>query len=93
MTQDDTERAHEGSGESVPVPARRGGTLTLWVILGGLLGGAVGQLLGLALPGDFALAGAIGLGVGVALGFAVGTRRADAKDREIVRRAEDAGEL
>lgn len=93
MTQDDTERARESSGEPGSLPTRRGRALTLWVILGGLLGGAIGQLLGPALPGDFALTGAIGLGVGVALGFAVGTRRADAKDREIVRRAEDAGDL
>lgn len=71
-------------------PASRGGILTLWIILGAAFCGAVGQLLGMALPGGFAYAGAIGLGVGIAVGAGVGTRRADANDQEIVRRAEES---
>lgn len=73
-------------------PSSRGEVLTLWIILGALFCGAVGQLIGQALPGDFAFGAGIGLGAGVALGAAIGTRRADANDREIVRRVEDAGD-
>ncbi|HEX7351417.1 hypothetical protein [Brachybacterium sp.] len=74
-------------------PASRGGILTLWIILGAVFCGAVGHLIGQALPGDFAVGTGIGLGAGVALGAAIGTRRADAIDREIVRRAEEAGDM
>ncbi|GAA4520290.1 hypothetical protein GCM10023160_05330 [Brachybacterium paraconglomeratum] len=79
----------EGIEQRSAGPASRGGILTLWIILGVAFFGAVGQLLGMALPGDFAYGGAIGLGVGIAVGAAIGTRRADANDREIVRRAEE----
>lgn len=88
MAQDDRERARGGSEQRRTPPWSRGGILTLWIILGALVCGAVGQLLGMALPGEFAYGGAIGFGVGIAVGAAVGTRRADANDRALVRRSQ-----
>lgn len=88
MTQDDAEPGHDGERRT-PLWSR-GGVLTLWIILGALFCGAVGHLIGQALPGDIEYGAGIGIGAGVALGIAVGTRRADANDREIARRAEDA---
>lgn len=92
-----TQNHRQGHGElpaqSTVRPSSRGGILTLWIILGALLCGAVGHLLGMALPGDFSFGAGIGLGAGVALGAAIGTRRADANDREIVRRAEEGDDL
>lgn len=91
MTTSNHHQEHrEGIEQRSVRPVSRGGVLTLWIILGVLFCGAVGQLIGMALPGDFAYGGAIGLGVGIAVGAAIGTRRADANDREIVRRAEES---
>lgn len=92
MTQEQEGPVHEAAaGERPTPPVRRGGILAQWIVLGMLLGMSVGHLLGMALPGDFAYGGAIGLGLGVAVGAAVGTRRADARDRDLVRRADEAG--
>lgn len=89
MAQDEMELAREGSGGRRALRWSRGGLLTLWMLLGALFCAAVGQILGQALPGGFSYGGAVGLGLGIALGAAVGTRRADANDREIVRRVEE----
>ncbi|ATG50500.1 hypothetical protein CFK38_02400 [Brachybacterium vulturis] len=82
-------RRRPGAGERRTPLWSRGGILTLWIVLGALFCGAVGHLVGQALPGDFVYGAGIGLGAGVALGSAVGTRRADANDREIARRTEE----
>ncbi|MGP9844056.1 hypothetical protein [Brachybacterium sp. 107] len=89
MAQDDMQRAREGTGKRRTPMWSRGGIQAVWIILGGVIGAAIGQLLGQALPGDFGYAMAIGLGAGIALGAAFGSRRADANDREIARRAEE----
>ncbi|MGO2362263.1 MAG: hypothetical protein ACTH6N_14185 [Brachybacterium tyrofermentans] len=88
MAQDDMQRAREVTGKRRAPVWSRSGILAVWIILGGFLGAVIGQLLGQALPGDFGYATAIGLGAGIALGAAVGSRRADANDREIARRSE-----
>lgn len=90
MVEDDVDPVREPAADDTsPTPVARGGILAIWVILGMFFGSAVGILLVQALPGGFAFAWAIGLGVGVALGAAIGSRRADAKDREIARRASE----
>ena len=90
MVEDDVDPVRASAADDTPpAPVARGGILAIWVILGMFFGSAVGILLVQALPGGFAFAWAIGLGVGVALGAAIGSRRADAKDREIARRASE----
>lgn len=94
MTTQNHRQGHgEASERSTVRPRNRGGVLSLWIILGALFCGAVGHLLGMALPGDLSFGAGIGLGAGVALGAAIGTRRADANDREVVRRAEEGDDL
>lgn len=66
----------------------RGGIYALWMILGGILGAAVGYLLTMALPGDFEFGMGILLGAGISLGAVFGSRRTDANDRRIARQAE-----
>ncbi|MGP9683021.1 hypothetical protein [Brachybacterium sp. AOP3-A1-3] len=89
MAQDDEQRARDVTGRRRTPVWSRGGILAVWMILGGVLGAVIGQLLGQVLPGDFGYAMAIGLGAGIVLGAAVGSRRADANDRQIARRAEE----
>lgn len=92
MVEDDLDPVREPAAESMentpPTPVTRGGTLAIWIFLCTMVCAAVGTLIGQALPGDFQFGGAIGLGVGVALGGAIGSRRADAKDRELERRSQ-----
>lgn len=69
--------------------ARRSRYVGVGVALGAGLGIAAGALFDLLILDNFVFGVPIGMSFGIAIGAAVGARRADANDREIVRRAEE----